>query len=841
MKIVRKLKVGFTHVYTSDSNDLYEVGIELPHKKPFLIFALPREVDHSQYLDTTALSLRKLGVRSADEQQIYITITNPENIIKAINIFAEMPEYSLYNNASLFANLVTFKENCESEAKAKQEIKRKTPLPSKSKKISDFKLHTDVEITKTSNDVTYATRKSKKTNLEKGYFFKRSPAGRSITEFEAFNGFCYRLLLGKRHPKVRVVYNEDGTRAGLISRSFDQLVPFKDLIKKGKSKENFYEKVLESEAVKVYAAAYVEEDTDLNQGNYGIDATGFAVKIDDDRGTWPLTSKYASIHPDYSLSTFNVTQRDIENFPVLMDAKPQAWPIKPELQAKSLTDNPKIKHDKYYIFLKRILIPREVYEAIGLATIQSEKQRKKFVDHKCKKTEDLKSVLFNTPEFRDYVMYNPQWKEQIISEFAEYNQDYKKSEDAHLKVDLSQIETNFDNIHREIYKKHGVIFPEIQNIMDKMFMIFDYQQVAKIPLPPGLKFEDLLRPDKLKALKTSLFDDELSKVQSKLAYNYENEIDKFAVDASSLNEFLIEAKKITSKYLELSKNARTHMSVIIHPKGTFDTQLEDMDAYLDKEIAKQLIYEKIDGKNDLADRLKSGLEDINHKDHPIYNSIELKVESILKSTHRKQRKAINLTLDSLHQKILYAMHTMAPLEANIKMPSQFFRKDRNHIARGKLIFTKSKNDLSKLEAIELKNIPNKSEFNEFKGLVKQYNAAVHIKQVTLMEQRLNLDESLDIVSANYANHIVESAKLTREYEKGLNGREQVSLKEDPTWKNVAKIAVSVLTGGLGYVAMAVYHGTFNIFKPAPLKLYDPLKKLTHDNIHKNLHPKNRHK
>jgi hypothetical protein len=124
------------------------------------------------------------------------------------------------------------------------------------------------------------------------------------------------------------------------------------------------------------------------------------------------------------------------------------------------------------MFLKRILIPREVYEAIGLATISSDKKRNEFVEHKCNKTEALKSVLLNMPEFQNYITTNPEVITQIKNEFAEYNKDYKKEKDEYLHVDLNKIENNFNQI-RKICNKQGKPVP---NIFTTEELIVDTQQ-----------------------------------------------------------------------------------------------------------------------------------------------------------------------------------------------------------------------------------------------------------------------------------------------------------------------------------------------------------------------------
>lgn len=852
-------KVGITEIYTSDLGLPDQLGLQQPHKKPFIIFALPYDDDHLSYLES--IELGRIGTVDVQNNQFFVTVTNPQNVIEAIDTFLSISQkYNVPSNQILFQHLHSFRKICEAQAKAQQEIKKKRPAPTKSKEYSALQFHENKKVPASTYDVKHA---SKITNPKKRYIFKKSPGGRSISEFEAFNGFCYRLLLGERHPKVSVVYHEDGTRAGLVSKEIDGFVSFRDLGRRTITPAD----LLKSEIVKIWAAAYTEEENDLHSGNYGIGAHGFAVKIDDDQATWPLTSKYAMVSPKHTLPTlgyktapvnaFRVTRRDIENFPVLQDADPHNWPDRPNQNPlfNALIPEKKFQQEKYYMFLKRILIPRGVYEAIGLATIRSDKKRKEFVDHKCNKTEELKKVLLNTPAFQNYIINNPTIIAQILNEFKQYNEDYKKDNDSHLKVHLNEISHNFENIRSEIYQITKMPFPvnnldpEIQNMMDELLTIFDYKKnAAQISLSPGKKFEDLLKLTKIAALKTDVFNDELASVKAELARLLRKEISDLASKADNINNFLLETKKIIANYKNKSEGARTHTvhsktntdkkeralivniaSTVIHPPGKFDEQLDEMDTYLNNEIAKQVIYESIENSQNMANILRTGVKQEEELGNyqGFYRSIEMNVEPILKKTHKKQLEAINKTLNKLHEKILFAMHTIAPLQATITMPSQFFRKGKKNITRGELSFTNAANQSNELKEIAINEIPINEEFNDFKDLAKQYNAAIKIKKAGLMKNSLYNDCGV------YAIHIVKSAKLTRQYEQ----TDKISLKEDPTWTNVAKVAFSILTGGLGYIALAAYHGTFNIFKPSPLKIYDPLRKLTQDQkIHQKLNP-----
>src|SRR5205085_3533671 len=119
--------------------------------------------------------------------------------------------------------------------------------------------------------------------------------GRSISEIEAFNGFCYQILLGDRHPDVASAYDEHGDRIGVTSRLIPDFQSIHNYVKNHNVINT--DTLLNKKIIDIWVAAYVEEETDLHFNNYGFNQKGEFVKIDNDRSTWALTSKYIKIHP----------------------------------------------------------------------------------------------------------------------------------------------------------------------------------------------------------------------------------------------------------------------------------------------------------------------------------------------------------------------------------------------------------------------------------------------------------------------------------------------------------------------------------------------------------------
>jgi hypothetical protein len=242
---------------------------------------------------------------------------------------------------------------------------------------------------------------------KKRYIQKSNPSLRSISEIEAFNAACYGLLIDDRHPNVSAVHGESGERLGIVSEVIPGFVNLLDYVKaNGKLTE---QDITHSEMMKVWTAAYIEEEFDLHPRNYGFNELGFCVKIDDDRSTWRLTAKYMGAHPEKEMKVhehpsyktqpvhaFKVTSQEISSLPLLQKSDPFHWVDKQKqdrlflnIKWSELAKLKSIQNDKFYVFLRRILIPDEVYEALGKAHIGSENTRQKFVSHKQEKTQEL--------------------------------------------------------------------------------------------------------------------------------------------------------------------------------------------------------------------------------------------------------------------------------------------------------------------------------------------------------------------------------------------------------------------------------------------------------------------
>jgi len=450
---------GFDEIYTANEPNVNGTT-PIPKKTPYIVFSVLYQTEQDEEYVRDLKRISSLGLTNMIDNRYSLTITSDRKVIAAIDWFIKANEYQVVSNKALFKSLNQLKNECLSRLNNKTKL-----LPLKSKSITLFdKVYTHPIRSSLKEDTLLIKKKSSGAF----YIFKKNTTGRSISEIEAFNGFCFRLLLGDRHPKVRGIHGNHQERQGVASKMLSQ---FETIYKCAARLDRAFTKdeLLKSEIIKIWVAAYSEEDTDLHCGNYGFDHTGFCVKIDDDRATWALTSKFCDVNPetgdpdcDYTtppITDFAITQRDIASFPFLQDANPYHWIDRrgsddffEQATIKELLNDVRFTNDKYFMFLKRILVPNTVYEAIGRATIASDSIGQKLVDHKVNKTKELKEILLNDPGFKHFMISNPHIIDTICNEFNSYNNDYKKPADRYLHVNVQQVIKQFNQIRYAVIR-----------------------------------------------------------------------------------------------------------------------------------------------------------------------------------------------------------------------------------------------------------------------------------------------------------------------------------------------------------------------------------------------------
>lgn len=407
-----------------------------------------------------------LGVVSEDKGIITLNITGYRNVSRALDAIDASGWIIKQEDRD---SLNALKKVCDDYLAAKE--KQPLVLPRKAKLFEQFEEVRMIDPYGDGSKLLSVVRKKKNPDNQKEdslYLYKASKYDRSDTDIEVFNSFCYRLDLNDRHPKVRAVYR-NGKRFGLLSKMVDGYKNYHHLYKEEKQKGDLHsftaDKLVASEVVKVWTAACLEKENDMHGKNHGPNAQGYANKIDAGRSEWTHTSAFLRVDPylpfppsmndDHDIpitipaKSFKLTVGDILGFPFLNSTQVSRWPTTTDAhifeQYEEAQKNKKFIDDKYFIFLKRALIPDSAYGAIGLATIKSNKKRAQLVKSKCARTNELKKVLRGVDEFYDY-LETPMLLEKILEDFEIYNNGFKKLEDDYLKIDLNTIRHNFHEL-----------------------------------------------------------------------------------------------------------------------------------------------------------------------------------------------------------------------------------------------------------------------------------------------------------------------------------------------------------------------------------------------------------
>ena len=456
MKIYSKINLGFQEVFTHE--DVLPKNIEQPEKKPFIILTLPADTSNIAYLIQNFPLFKKLGYSEVQDRTQILTITSKRKVGIVINAIFGSPDYNHSQNAVLLNSLLLLQQELTKTEKTYNP-------PHKSKERAQYhSVHAEIIRETNAPKPSHSVEKVRKVGKATIEILKTEESGRRITEIEAFNGMCYRLLLNDRTPRVRSVHDSQGRRVGVISREIDNFQSLHDYYLKQKKQIGYMRSPSQMDLVKsgigrILGAAYTEEENDLYGANIGYDPINLkSYKIDHDQATWPITSKYHNKNPNKPLykvderaygikpkDAFPITQRDITRFPHLHDAKPRNFPDETDsgiLDLTGIEDNPDFVKDVFSVFLKRALFDAQIYRAIADETIGNPKLREELVAHKTRRSELLKKELIKNKKFLNFLIENPDLKEQIIAEFREYNADY--NEESPLRLDLEDLGNKFD-------------------------------------------------------------------------------------------------------------------------------------------------------------------------------------------------------------------------------------------------------------------------------------------------------------------------------------------------------------------------------------------------------------
>lgn len=425
---------------------------------------------------------------SETRRNFTIHIQGDRKIVKAINILlGNTNNESKYPPDENIAQLRQYQQTCLE--RYRQKIPRNPTRLSKPITAYSDTTITHPTIREGLHDIRFL-QKNAGSNTSKIYLYKANPSNRPISEIEAFNAECYRVLLGiNRHPKVRPIHNQDGQPAGTLSTYIPGFTTLGQQYKKHPHRQDCYlknqqtitpsmmiEQLNKAKITDIWVAAYLEEENDLHDGNYGFTSTGDSSKVDDDRATWPLTCELAfdgglaadddTTYPQCAPNRASIlTARDLKALPgPLKDARirfistGQHGKLNQNI-IKALVDHPETEKRKYYLLLKRAVMPDEIYAAFGDAFIRNEKIRAQYVAHKCARTKKLLTELLKIPEFLRYLEEHQHTAlKQLQEEFNLYNQQQKQ-----FRIDLTTLEQNLLALANHIENETKPAIPPIPN------------------------------------------------------------------------------------------------------------------------------------------------------------------------------------------------------------------------------------------------------------------------------------------------------------------------------------------------------------------------------------------
>lgn len=417
----------------------------IPRKEPYLVLVFEDNSENQAEYKKNLSDFRRLGHIYNGYGKISIVITGNGKVSKAIHTLQAIYKN---NNDETFKELQNYSNKLNKKPPSKE-------LPRKGRPASTYAVVGSITSDSSASHVTKKVQHTNKSNKTKDGVFKTETFGRRITEIEAFNAICFRLLLNDMTPKVHAVYDEQGNRLGSESSIIENFHSLDNKFLPPPSIED----LAEAGMGRILAADYTEEENDARSGNMAYNpVTKKLHKFDHDQATWPITSTYAGIDPLVRnisngglapVNAFPVTQSDFDTFPYLTNAKPFNFPTKDNsrINLNGIEKIQKFKDDVHLTWLKRILIGTDVYQRAAEATITSPKLRERLVNHKAQRTALLRSELLKNPNFLQYVASKPNLKNEVLAEFERYNQEYKDA--SPLRVDLNEIERNFSALEAQ--------------------------------------------------------------------------------------------------------------------------------------------------------------------------------------------------------------------------------------------------------------------------------------------------------------------------------------------------------------------------------------------------------
>lgn len=287
------------------------------------------------------------------------------------------------------------------------------------------------------------------------------------------------------------------------------------------------------------------------------------------------------------------------------------------------------------------------------------------------------------------------------------------------------------------------------------------------------------------------------------------------------------------------------------PETSFDRALKKFDELITREMAKQLVIEKMEGRDTQQDTLTKRFEsfsspnpDVQNKttlDIQLFNQYRYHIDGVLSGTLSNQQKAIDVLLEEERTKLIAELEKLSlpeGVELIIKLPESMHLKKEGSIKDNSVHLKKSSNDENKISCLfshvfnrqtEKMGLP--PEVQKLKERVEAYNAVVDMKNRSDPQIRRDWTEPQAktwIDSLNKIDKICDSISIANDNKEKLWGKNK-------TYR--FKKFLSVCLQGLNKV---FGKNTSNFFKPVRHDVYKPIDALV-DNVDliKKPRPKNK--
>lgn len=284
-----------------------------------------------------------------------------------------------------------------------------------------------------------------------------------VPEYAAMGADLGRLLAPAIYPKVRVVTRAtpDGSRlnAGMVSRLVDDFADFNQINSYTADFPRLLQNLNKKQVAAILINSFFCAENDLRNGNWGRDKHGNVIRIDFDMTFFDYTCWYKDDEKDRhedirSLTNwpqmiynrqvaFPITCDDIDNFPIIHDAKPANWPNQGvgfntnhdwNKYFLRLQQDPEFKKLKWLYFTKIIcLSDTQLIEIVQDHTHRPE-QSAAMIDYLTQRREDLKKQLLSSREYQEYInKFSTEQLAELMLELAESNKIYQNKATGELK------------------------------------------------------------------------------------------------------------------------------------------------------------------------------------------------------------------------------------------------------------------------------------------------------------------------------------------------------------------------------------------------------------------------